>query len=390
MSERGRMALRLHHIPIFVRDQEQSLEFYRNRLGFPVTVDFSQGRQRFLLVQPPGGNVSLALLVPEDPAQVGTSRGIVFVTADLQGQFDLWHRQGVPFLHPPRSQGWGGAIAPFSDPDGNQYVLAAWDDFTRAAEAELLRIETERQSEQRAAAEMDLARDVQSRLFPQVLPEAPSLEYAGRCIQARQVGGDYYDFLDLGPDLLGLVVGDVSGKGMGAALLMANLQANLRGQSAVLGNELSRGLTTVNDLFLRSSPGSAFTTVFCASYCGKTRRVLYANCGHVAGLVVRRSGIVECLSSTCGMVGLFADWRCVTAECALDVGDVLVIVSDGVTEATNDDGMEFGEEGLAASITSKRHLAPNELIDSLLEDVRAFASGPFEDDVTVVAARVRA
>jgi len=384
------MALRLHHIPIFVRDQEQSLQFYRDRLGFPVTVDFSQGRLRFLLVQPPGGKVSLGLLVPEDQGQVGTSRGIVFVTADLQAQFDLWKSQGVQFLHPPQSQGWGGAIAPFSDPDGNQFVLAAWDDFTRAAEAELLRLEAERLAEQRAAAEMELARDVQARLFPQVLPEAPSLEYAGRCIQARQVGGDYYDFLDLGRDLLGLVVGDVSGKGMGAALLMANLQAYLRGQSAVLGKELSRGLTTVNDLFLRNSPGNAFTTVFCASYCGKTRRVLYANCGHVAGLVARRSGIVERLSSTCGMVGLFADWRCVTEECALDAGDVLVIVSDGVTEATNSDGMEFGEEGLAASIISKRHLAPNELIDSLLEDVRAFTSGRFEDDVTVVAARVRA
>ncbi len=176
---------------------------------------------------------------------------------------------------------------------------------------------------------------------------------------------------------------------MGAALLMANLQANLRGQSAVLGKDLPCGLAAVNDLFLRNSPGSAFTTLFCATYCDATRRVVYANCGHGDGLVVRRTGVVERLASTCGMVGLFANWRCATAECALEVGDVMVVVCDGVTEATNSDGPEFGEESLIASITARQDLAPAELIDGLLEDIQAFASGPFQDDVTVVAARVR-
>lgn len=383
------MALRLHHIPVFVRDQEQSLKFYQDQLGFPVTVDFRQGRERFLLVQPPGGNVSLALIVPEDQGRIGTSRGLAFVTADLQAQFDLWQSRGVRFLHSPRPQGWGGAIAPFSDPDGNEYILAAWDDFTRAAEAELLRLEAQRQSEQRAAAEMELARDVQSRLFPQVLPEAPSLEYAGRCIQARQVGGDYYDFLDLGPGRLGLIVGDVSGKGIAAALLMANLQANLRGQTAALGRNLTCGLGNVNGLFFKNSPGSAFSTLFFAVYAEATRKLEYANCGHVAALVVRRTGAIERLLSTCSMVGLFADWRCVTGECGLEPGDLMLIVSDGVTEATNPEGLEFGEEGLVASITSRQHLAPEELIDGLFKDLQAFASSPFHDDVTVVAARAR-
>jgi serine phosphatase RsbU (regulator of sigma subunit)/predicted enzyme related to lactoylglutathione lyase len=383
------MALRLHHIPVFVRDQERSLTFYRDLLGFAVTVDYSEGAERFILVQPPGGNVSLALLRPKDETRIGTSNGIVFVTVDVQAQFESWSNLGVQFQHAPMLEQWGGAIAPFYDPDGNRYILAGWDDFTRAAEAERLRLEEQQQAEQRAATERQVASDVQSRLFPQALPAVRSLELAGRCLQARDVGGDYYDFLDLGGDLLGLVVGDVSGKGMGAALLMANLQANLRGQSAVLGTDLPRGLATVNDLFLRSSPGSAFATLFCATYCDTTRRVVYANCGHVAALVVRRTGVVERLASTCGMVGLFANWRCATAECALEAGDLLVVVSDGVTEAMNDDGLEFGEESLIASIVSRQHLAPGELIAGLLEDVQAFASGPFQDDVTVVALRVR-
>jgi serine phosphatase RsbU (regulator of sigma subunit)/predicted enzyme related to lactoylglutathione lyase len=383
------MALRLHHIPVFVRDQERSLAFYRDVLGFTVTVDYSQGPDRFILVQPPGGNVSLSLLRSDDHAQIGTSNGIVFVTVDVQAQFEIWSNLGVRFQHAPMLQQWGGAIAPFYDPDGNRYILAAWDDFTRTAEAERLRLEEQRQAEQRTATEKQLAHDIQLRLFPQAVPEIHSLELAGRCIQARDVGGDYYDFLDLGADLFGLVVGDVSGKGMGAALLMANLQANLRGQSAVLGKDLLRGLTTVNDLFLRSSPSNAFATLFFAAYSGTTRRVVYANCGHVAALVVRRTGVLERLASTCGMVGLFANWRCATAECAWEVGDVMVVVSDGVTEATNDDGLEFGEEGFIASITSRQHLAPADLIDGLLEDVQAFAIGPFQDDVTVVVARVR-
>lgn len=383
------MALRLHHIPIFVRDQERSLEFYRDKLGFAVTVDYGQGTERFILVQPPGGNVSLALLRPADPARIGTSNGMVFVTVDVHAQFETWRNLGVPFQHAPVLERWGGAIAPFYDPDGNRYILAAWDDFTRAAEAERLRLEEQHQAAQRAATEKQLAREVQSRLFPPAVPETRSLELSGRCIQARDVGGDYYDFLDLGADLLGLVVGDVSGKGMGAALLMANLQANLRGQSAVIAKDLPRGLATVNDLFLRSSPSSAYATIFCATYCDTTRRVVYANCGHVAALVVRRTGVLERLGSTCGMVGLFANWRCATAECDLEAGDVMVVLSDGVTEATNDDGLEFGEEGLIASITSRQHLAPKELIDGLLDDVQAFASGPFQDDVTVVVARVR-
>jgi len=383
------MALRLHHIPIFVRDQERSLKFYRDQLGFAVTVDYSQDTHRFILVQPPGGNVALALLRSEDRARIGTSNGIVFVTVDVHAQFKIWSNLGVRFQHAALLQQWGGAIAPFYDPDGNRYILAAWNNFTRAAEEERLHLEEKLRAEQRAATERQLAREVQSRLFPQALPEIRSLELSGRCIQALDVGGDYYDFLDLGADLLGLVVGDVSGKGMGAALLMANLQANLRGQSAVLGDDLPRGLATLNDLFLRSSPMSAFATLFLATYCDSTRRVVYANCGHVAALVVRRTGVLERLAATCGLVGLFAHWRCATAECALEAGDVMVVVSDGVTEAMNDEGLEFGEEGLIASITSRQHLAPDELVEGLLEDVRAFGSGPFQDDVTVVAARVR-
>ncbi len=178
------MALRLHHIPVFVRDQERSLAFYRDLLGFAVAVDYSQGAKRFVLVQPPGGNVSLALVRPEYQARIGTSDGIVFVTVDVHAQFEIWSKLGVRFQHAPRLEQWGGAIAPFYDPDGNRYILAAWDDFTRAADAERVRLEEQHQAEQRAATERQLARDVQSRLFRK--PYRKSVRWSWRAVAFKR------------------------------------------------------------------------------------------------------------------------------------------------------------------------------------------------------------
>src|SRR5205807_10314148 len=124
----------------------------------------------------------------------------------------------------------------------------------RRASAE--KLETER----RAAQELEIAMQVQARLFPQTLPPIKTLEYAGVCIQARQVGGDYYDFLDLGQDRFGLVIGDISGKGMPAALLKANLQANLRSQCAVAFDKPQRLLRSVNQLFHHSTAEESYAT----------------------------------------------------------------------------------------------------------------------------------
>src|SRR5260221_7983757 len=117
--------------------------------------------------------------------------------------------------------------------------------------------EQRHEAERRAARELEIAREVQARLFPQSLPPMATLEYAGICHQARQVGGDYYDFLDLGGERLGLIVGDISGKGIAAALLMANLQANLRSQSAVALDQPQRFLCSVNQLFCQNKIGRA-------------------------------------------------------------------------------------------------------------------------------------
>ena len=219
----------LHFAMIFVRDQERSLRFYLDQLGFRLVVDvtFKPG-SRWIEVAPPDGSASLALtLAPADSEAyklIGRDSQIYFITEDVKAKFTEWSNRGVRFQFPPQEPEWGGIFTRFEDLDGNSFGLAGFDELTRGVETQRRALAQKVESERRAAQEMEIAKQVQSRLFPQIRPEAKTLEYAGICIQARQVGGDYFDFLDLGQQRLGLVIGDVSGKGIAAALLMANLQ----------------------------------------------------------------------------------------------------------------------------------------------------------------------
>src|SRR5206468_6382155 len=194
---------------------------------------------------------------------------------------------------------WGGVFTRVRDLDGNSFSLVSFDEVTHAVEAQRRALAEKLESERRAAQEIEIARQVQARLFPQTLPPLKTLEYAGLCIQARKVGGDYYDFLDLGQERLGFVIGDISGKGIAAALLMANLQANLRSQCAIALDEPQRLLQSVNDLFHEITAENASATLFFAEYDDQTRRLRYANCGHPSALLLRGNDTFERLDSTC-------------------------------------------------------------------------------------------
>jgi len=243
------------------------------------------------------------------------------------------------------------------------------------------------ESERRAAQELEIAKQVQARLFPQTLPALECLDYAGACFQARQVGGDYYDFLDLGRRRLGLVVGDIAGKGIAGALLMANLQANLRSQCAIALDQPQRFLESVNRLFYENTEDSAYATLFFAEFDDEARRLRYANCGHLSALVLRREDKLERLGSTSTVLGLFREWDCSIGECPLFPGDTLVLYTDGVTESFNDAGEEFGEQRLIESLRRHRKLCPKELIASIVRDVRDFSPHEQRDDLTLIVAR---
>jgi sigma-B regulation protein RsbU (phosphoserine phosphatase) len=245
------------------------------------------------------------------------------------------------------------------------------------------------EAERRLAQEMEYAKQVQARLFPQKLPAMKTLEYAGGCIQARQVGGDYYDFLELGPGRLALVLADIAGKGISGALLMANLQANLRSQYAVALDDLPRLLKSVNQLFYENSSDSSYATLFFADYDDSSRRLRYVNCGHLPPLLVRADGHLERLTATNTVVGLFEKWECAVAEVQLAVGDTLVLYTDGVTEAENPQEEQFGESRLAETMLAHRHLPVPSLLETIVATVQRFSAGEQGDDITLVLARCR-
>jgi len=214
-----------------------------------------------------------------------------------------------------------------------------------------------------------------------------TIQYTGGCIQARQVGGDYYDFLELRPGRLALA--DIAGKGISGALLMANLQANLRSQYAVALEDLPRLLKSVNQLFYENSGDSSYATLFFADYDDSSRRLRYVNCGHLPPLLLRADGQLERLSATTTVLGLFEKWECSVAEVQLAAGDILVLYTDGITEAENTEGEQFGESRLAETILAQRHLPISTLLETTVAAVQKFSCGEQADDITLVLARCR-
>jgi len=284
---------------------------------------------------------------------------------------------------------WGGTIAGFEDLDGNYFALVGSDEMSREIESQRRAIAEKLESERRSAQEMEIAKQVQARLFPQTLPSLRTLDYAGLCIQARQVGGDYYDFLNLGRDRLGLVIGDVSGKGIAAALMMANLQANLRGQCAIAIDHPRGFLRSVNRLFYENTTDNAYATLFFAEYDDGAKRLRYANCGHLSALLLRSDGALERLDSTSTVLGLFSEWDCWMRESRLFSGDTLALYTDGVTESFNDAGDEFGEERLVETLRRRRGLSSQALIAAIVAELRQFSPYEQSDDITLIIAKGR-
>ncbi|HKW63273.1 MAG TPA: SpoIIE family protein phosphatase [Candidatus Acidoferrum sp.] len=254
------------------------------------------------------------------------------------------------------------------------------------------------EADRRVAREMEIAREVQARLFPQKLPTMKTLEYIGACIPARAVGGDYYDFLELRGGRLALVLADIAGKGVSGALLMANLQASLRGQLATGVDDLRQVLSSVNHSFCENTGEASYATLFFADYDDTSRRLRYANCGHLPPLLLGASGtsedrvtgeckVVGRLDATCMVVGLFDEWQCEIAEVRLAPGDTLVLYTDGITEARSADGEEFGESRLLDTLRSYCHLPVGPLLQAVVGAVQQFTAGEQQDDITLVIAR---
>ena len=387
--------LRLFNSTVYVRDHEQSLKFYIEQLGFSVVADVAYTLDgRWVAIAPPDGSALLALVAPrpgtEKARLIGRATQVGFISEDINSTYDLWRSRGVHFQHPPQQTIFGVTLAAFQDIDGNTFELIGSDQFTREMERQRQKASDRVEAERRAAQELEIAKQVQARLFPQCQPSLKTLDYAGLCIQARHVGGDYYDFLALGNERLGLVIGDIAGKGIAAALLMANLQANLRSQFTLAREQPLIFLQSVNRLFYDNTTESAYATVFFADYDDTSQRLRYANCGHLSAILLRRNGTVELLHSTGTVLGLFEDWHSPIVECQLAAGDILALYTDGVTESFNETDEEFGEERLIEALWQNADLPAQQLLTSVVEQIQRFSPAEQHDDITLIIARCTA
>ncbi|HEV2424691.1 MAG TPA: SpoIIE family protein phosphatase [Terriglobia bacterium] len=240
--------------------------------------------------------------------------------------------------------------------------------------------------------EVEIAREVQQRLFPQKLPPIPGLDYSGACRPALGVGGDYYDFLALPGGRLGVAVGDVSGKGIAAALMMATLQASLRGEAMRGSENLGRMIAGVNRLVFDASTANRYATFFYAEYDSERRELSYVNAGHNPPMLFRAGGDgagVERLDVGGTVIGLMESFPFHQATVTLDRGDMLVAYTDGVSEAMNPEDEEWGEERMMQVLERCRGLNAARTIEYVMAGADAFASGaPQHDDMTLAVLNV--
>ncbi|MFY9746357.1 MAG: SpoIIE family protein phosphatase [Acidobacteriaceae bacterium] len=284
--------------------------------------------------------------------------------------------------------------------------------------ASLARLLVEQREKQRLQNELSIAQEVQANLFPHGRIALPMLELHGVCLPARTVSGDYYDFLLFGTTGLGVALGDISGKGISAALLMATLHSAVRAyrfageelvtegtvalsnprtrhegeqevECAELFEEPAKILSLLNRHLYRSTQPEKYATLFLAHYDGLTRRLVYSNGGHLPPLLLRANDSVTRLDRGGSVVGLLDDLVWEQATVHFGVGDILIAYSDGVTEPENDFG-EFGEARLLEVVRRHRHLSLEAISEQVIQTLRSWIGAQEQpDDVTLVLARQR-
>ncbi len=300
-------------------------------------------------------------------------------------------------------------------PVQTQDQLAALETSFNSMTESLEKLLAEQKEKQRMENELAIAHEVQSQLFPHQVSELRALEVHGLCRPARTVSGDYYDFLPLGPEKLALAVGDISGKGISAALLMATIHSAVRaytlervpalaaatagGNPAMLGTvpfatkegELSPAtlMAMLNRQLYRSTPAEKYATLWLGIYDGRARQLTYCNAGHLPPIIFGRDGALRRLDCGGTVIGLFGGLTYEEAQIELRPGEMLLAYSDGVTEPENEFG-EFGEPRLVELVRQNRDLPLARISEAVIAAVDDWIGGGEQpDDVTLVLARAR-
>lgn len=244
---------------------------------------------------------------------------------------------------------------------------------------------------ERLNTEIDIAREVQERLFPQDLPRIAGLDYFGACRPALGVGGDYYDFLELPEDKFGIAIGDISGKGIGASLMMASLQASLRGQAIHFKNDLAGLMKQINSLVYEASTSNRYATFFYAQYEPKTRKLSYVNAGHNPPFLIRKDGAVERLEEGGAVVGMLPPIlvNYEQGEVEMQSGDLLIGFTDGISEAMNPQEEEWSEDAMLEELRRIGEKPAIEILPRIVACADEFAAGAKQhDDMTMIVVRV--
>jgi sigma-B regulation protein RsbU (phosphoserine phosphatase) len=240
---------------------------------------------------------------------------------------------------------------------------------------------------ERLNREVEIAREVQERLFPQRLPPVAGLDYAGHCRPAFQVGGDYYDFLALPGGRLGIAIGDVSGKGIAASLMMASLQASLRSEATRGPDNLSSALSNINRLVYEASSSNRYATFFYGQYDPATGRFDYVNAGHNPPILVQEGKVIR-LEEGGAVIGLLDNCEYAQGSVTIRPGDCLLAFTDGISEAMNEEDEEWGEERLIEALHAYPGGSANDLLLHLFDKATTFAgTAPQHDDMTLVVVR---
>jgi phosphoserine phosphatase RsbU/P len=275
----------------------------------------------------------------------------------------------------------GTIFRPFSQEDLDLLTVMANVAAIRIEHARLAEVE---QSEKLMELELAQASEIQSMLLPTEAPVYPGYDLAGHNLPCRTVGGDYFDFVPYSDGKVALAVGDVSGKGLPAALLMSSLQARVQMLRETCPDPAA-AVTVLNRNLAERCPAGKFITFFYALLDPATGSLTYSNAGHNYPLLLRADGSVEKLSGGGMILGLFPSLRYELRETKLGPGDMLAMYSDGVTEASNPLGHEFGEEGLAEFLQSRRTEPCSSLVSGLIDYLRTWhGSSNFHDDFTIV------
>ncbi len=260
----------------------------------------------------------------------------------------------------------------------------------------ITRLMEEVSEKKRLEQELEIAREVQAALFPKQLPHPRGLSLFGGCEPASVVSGDYYDFIHEDDARLHIVVGDISGKGISAALLMANLQAAMRNQlstfhqaaPAETERRLSAVLEQLNTQIFLNSPREKYATLFAGRYDAESRRLCYCNAGHLPPVLLLRSEVKR-LEAGGTVLGLFESAAYNASSIELEAGTVLAIFSDGITEAVNDADEEFGEERLVEALRESLSRPPEAIYRHVIAQVRLWQGNLKQhDDITLIVGKV--